>query len=144
MAPVRTSVATEFNSGEPKYDTINSSSRGNTICKILYCVTPTVSQGSDPIEARSRYGQSTFCIEHCTRSPCRNSRMKKRIKPPYSGRSRKSRRKDCTEPQEDSRIGGVGKDHLRLLVRPVRLPRQERQAIQILRRQDDLEWSIEA
>ena len=37
MAPVRTSVATEFNSGEQKYDTINSSSCGNTICKILYC-----------------------------------------------------------------------------------------------------------
>ena len=39
MALVRTPVATEFNSGEQKYDTINSSSCGNTICKILYCVT---------------------------------------------------------------------------------------------------------
>ena len=46
MSPVRTSVATEFNSGEQKYDTINSSSCDNTICKILYCVTPTVSQGT--------------------------------------------------------------------------------------------------
>ena len=35
MAPVRTSVATEFNSEEQKYDTINSSSCGNTICTIL-------------------------------------------------------------------------------------------------------------
>ena len=42
--PVRTSVATEFNSGEQKYETINSSSCGNTICKIFYCVTLTVSQ----------------------------------------------------------------------------------------------------
>ena len=64
-------------------------------------------------------------------------------KPPHSGHSRKSRREDRIEPQEDSRIGSVGKDDLRLLVRPIRLPRQERQALQILRRQDGLERKVE-
>jgi len=57
----------------------------------------------------------------------------------HNARSRKYRREDRVEPQEDSRIGGLGEDHLRLLVCPVRLPRQERQALQILRQQDGLE-----
>ncbi len=61
-----------------------------------------------------------------------------------SGRSRKSRRKDRFEPQKDSGAGGVGEDHLRLLVCAVRLSRQGRQALQILRRKDGLERTTEA
>ena len=42
----------------------------------------------------------------------------------HSGRSRKYRREDRAKPQEDRRIGGIGKDLLRLLVCAIRLPGQ--------------------
>ena len=60
-------------------------------------------------------------------------------KPPHSGRSRKSRREDRVEPQEDRRIGGVGEDHLRLLVRAVRLSEFRRQALSFVWWKDGME-----
>ena len=61
-----------------------------------------------------------------------------------SGRSRKSRREDRIEPQEDRRIGGSGEDNLRLLVCPVRLPRQERKTLSFVWWEDGLERATQA
>ena len=71
------------------------------------------------------------CLERgrCSTSP----------KPPHSGRSRKIGRENRVEPQENRRIGSIGKDDLRLLVRPIRLPRQERQALSFVWWKDGVE-----